>query len=123
MSQIMPCIPAYKRYTIIKEYVTVETYEQLALRCGCTRRTIDRDIATMKKTGEWWQFLEQAMFRYGRSTDIADEVKFKEYAKLYGKQFIPIKTDTVVSGGNTPLVVKMWMPDSDESTADDSDTV
>lgn len=91
MSPKSTCLPHYQRKEIIKEYVSEETYDDIAARCRCEKRTIIRDVNKMKATREWWEFLERAMLRFGRKKTVSDTVKFTKYADLYAKQFITSK--------------------------------
>ena len=96
-----------KRYNLIKTYIVDETEEEIAKRCRCDPRTIDRDIRKMKESGEWWEWIEKALHRYGRSTQVSDDVKFKEYAKLYGKKFITEKHEQSTEVKGT-IIITGW---------------
>jgi hypothetical protein len=79
---------------MIKEHRVTKTLNQLADLCYCTRRTIDRDIAEMKASGEWLEFLEHGMLHYGQKDTVSDTAKFNKYADMYAKAAITAKTRT-----------------------------
>lgn len=96
MSPRTACLPYHRRKDIIKEYVSEENYDDIAKRCGCKKRTIIRDVNVMKATGEWLEYLERAMLRYGRKSTVSDTAKFNKYADLYSKHSITSKQQSKV---------------------------
>lgn len=113
MLQKPPLSPKQRRQ-LIKQYVVRKTHEEIAKECRCTRMTIQRDIASMKKSGEWWQWIEYELHRLHKDGNISDESKYREMSKLYAKQFIKEKSQTDVSG-DFVLRWKTDDPDPDDS--------
>lgn len=119
MSQKSALLP-HLRYQMIKENIAHKTQDDIAKLCYCNRRTIVRDIRDMKVTGEWWQWLEYELHRLHREgKDITDETKYKEVAKLYGKQFIVSKEESTTEHKGE-IVIKAWKLGNADPTGDNS---
>ena len=95
-------LPPQRRHQLIKEHIATKTQDDIAALCGVERRTIVRDIKAMKQSGEWWDWIEYELHRLHQHGDVSDDVKYREIAKLYGKQFITAKEEHAIEG---PLAV------------------
>jgi predicted transcriptional regulator len=77
------------RPEIRRRYVLVnrinKTISQIAHECGVKPRTIDRDIAKMKNSGEWRNWWEDEFLRLHRLPTISDTEKLKAITHCYGK--------------------------------------
>jgi len=88
-----PRLPPSKRKQIIKEYIAFKNVGDkdlngtIAWMCGVDRKTIQRDIKKMQRSGEWDDFIEATVLKLSQSGDIDDVTKFREWMKIYGKRF------------------------------------
>ena len=91
----------------IKELISTHTLEEIAGKCGRDIRTIGRDIAEMKDSGEWYEWIEIEFIRLHGSIQEEDEaLAYKEIAKLYGKTLISKSESKVEAKGE--IVVKAY---------------
>jgi len=124
MSLNQPRLPPHRRKKTIKENIAKHTIREIALMCGVTSRTIDRDISEMKATGEWYEWIEKEFMRLHRNGLIEDNEKYRELAKLYGKRFTQkTESKTTIEGGMKPIIIEMYRPKKDVSETRPEDKV
>ena len=85
MVQNPPRLNPEQRREIIKTYITQETQDKIAERCGVHRNTIVRDIRDMKESGEWDEWIEKEFLRLHKHPEIKPHVKYVQIAILYGR--------------------------------------
>lgn len=97
--------PPLRRRQIIKENTASHTNAEIARICGVTERTIDRDIAEMKESGEWTEWLEATLLDLMRDGELSDAEKFREIAKLYGKTLTTKSESRIEASGPGQIIV------------------
>lgn len=80
--------PPEARRSLIKQKITQINIDEIAKLCGVSERTIDRDIAHMKETGEWQDWIELELLRLHINGEVDDDIKYREMAKLYARTII-----------------------------------
>jgi len=112
-----PPLPLSKRKQIIKENIAFKRIEDIAKMCGVDDRTIYRDKDKMRKSGEWNDYIEATILKLATVGDVDDSTKFREFMKIYAKEF----TDKhqVEATGDFSFNLVAWRP----SDADSEDTV
>ena len=83
----MSLINHHERKKHILENIAFKTIPQIAEELHCSEKTVDRDIAKLKKNGEWKKYIEATILKLSQSGDVDDTTKFREYMKIYGKEF------------------------------------
>jgi len=78
-----PSLPFDERKEKIKQLVATHDYMRIALICGVTERTIKRDVAAMKQSGEWTEWVEAELLRLFRDGEVSDTKKFEKLVDLY----------------------------------------
>lgn len=92
MSRNPRLIPT-KRKEIIKKYIAfkivgnIDQPDSIAWMCGVDEKTIRRDVKRMRKSGEWKEYIEATILKLASTGDIDDSTKFKEFMKIYAKEF------------------------------------
>ena len=99
-----PKKPPILRRKYILESIASKGINEIAADCGVNESTIDRDIANLKESGEWYTWIEYELIRLHKSRDIDDVVKYKEMAKLYSKSMVE-KHEVETKGTQTIEVV------------------
>ena len=107
MSNVKPSLSFSLRKDYIKKHVAIMKLEDIAEECGVNIRTISRDIKEMKETGEFWEWLENEFWRLHRAGDVDNATKYREVAKLYGKQALTEK----VEASGTIFQLEVWRPE------------
>ena len=77
-------IPKLRRRYIL-ENIASKGINEIAKACDVSEKTIDRDIAKLKATGEWYTWIEYELLRLHKREDIDSVTKYKEMSKLYAK--------------------------------------
>ena len=116
-----------ERKEIIKQSVGLLKKKQIAEMCGVSTRSIDRDIAELKDTGEWLQWIEDRFLDLLADFEVDKNTKFRELARLYGKQFAEthlIKSQNLNVKANVEELLdeyKVLFADSGYKESDDED--
>lgn len=111
--------PSDERKKYILENIASKTIDEIAVECGVTEKTVDRDIKKLKESGDWFEWIESELLRLHKSRDIDDNTKYKEMSKLYAKG-ITTKAEITTSGTQTINVV-FDKDMKDESKEDESE--
>lgn len=56
--------------------------------CGVDERTIRRDIAKMKASGEWTEWLELFLLKLYASDEVSDDAKLRSVTTLHAKTMV-----------------------------------
>ncbi len=112
--------PPEARRQYIKKNVGTKQLKDIAKDCGVSEKTIDRDVAYMKGTGEWQDFIEYEALRLHREIGLKEDplTAYKEFMKLYAKT-ITSKTEAKLEGNLTTefrVVFDKSMDDNGESS-------
>ena len=74
--------------------------------CGVDEKTIRRDKQKMKDSGEWEEYIESTILNLSVLGDIDDTTKFREYMKIYSKQFSD--KHTIETSGDMTFTLNTW---------------
>lgn len=80
--------PPEARRHYIKRNLALKPLKDIAVDCGVSEKTIDRDIAHMKETGEYQEWINLEFLRLHIEGDIKDDAKYRELARLYSKTMV-----------------------------------
>lgn len=108
-----PVLTPLQRRNRIQDNITTHTYDELAKLCGVTKRTIRRDIEKWKAEGGYDEFLTEQFFKlYGivKTQDVKHA--FDRICDLLRRRQEQVTT-TILEGGETPIIVKMWKPEDE----------
>ena len=113
MSQPKEKLPLDKRKQLLREYVGITTYTEIAALCGIDRRTLYRDIEKLKAEGVWFQWIEDRFTDLLADKTIDPAKKLVELGKLYGKQFATKhEVEATIDATFNPIA---WRPDDADS--------
>lgn len=111
-----PRLTPTKRKEIIKKHIAfkivgnIDQQDSIAWMCGVDEKTIRRDVKKMRKTGEWKQYIEATILKLASTGDIDDSTKFKEFMKIYAKEFT--NKHEVEAKGDLVFRLEAWRPDN-----------
>ena len=100
--------PPEARRQYIKNHIVSKEIMEIARICGVNEKTIDRDIAHMKETGEWHEWLEVFLLTLYSSDEVSDEAKLRSVTMLYGKTIVQRRE--VKTEGDYSLNLMAWRP-------------
>jgi hypothetical protein len=105
-----------QRREVIRQNVLTLDYEELALLCHCTKRTIKRDVAKWREEGGFEQFLIDEFFNsYPDIKQKFPDKAFDRLCYLLGKTMTrKIEKDVRASlDVRQAIIVKMWKPEDE----------
>ena len=106
-----------KRLPIIKAGLLKGlNYTQIGQQCGVTEKTIDRDIKAWVQSGDFERWLREEWLRlHAIIINQNPEEAYKQLSKLLGKTLVRrIEAKTEITGGEKPIIIKMWKPKFEE---------
>ena len=109
--------PPEVRRQYIKHNLALKPLKDIAVDCGVSEKTIDRDIAHMKETGEYQDWIDLEFLRLHIEGDIKDDTKYREMARLYAKTIV--QKSEVEATGDLTFILETWRPNRDGE--DDAD--
>jgi len=88
MSQTIPLLGHVQRKYKLEEYYGTHKNREIAIMCGVHLRTIHRDIAKWKASGEYDEWLDRRWHYYLESDTVDDRTKFLALTRLKEKRMI-----------------------------------
>jgi len=108
------CLPPKARRQVIRDNILGDTFEVLATKCYCTKRTIIRDVNQWRQEGGFEQFLMDEFFRsYPNIKQEFPDKAFDRLCYLLGKTLTRKIEKTVDVEQKIGIIVKMWKPEDD----------
>jgi predicted phage terminase large subunit-like protein len=88
-----------QRKNYLEEYYAIHTNKEIALACGVLERTIDRDIAQWKASGEYDEWLDRRWHYYLESETIPDIEKFRALTRLKERRIAKLSLSKIEHSG------------------------
>ena len=82
MSQSIPALGHLQRKYKLEDYYGVHKNREIAIMCGVHLRTLQRDIAKWKASGDYDEWLDQKWHFYLESDTVDDRTKFLALTRL-----------------------------------------
>lgn len=113
----LPRITRVRIPQIIQGLLEGKTHEEIAKECGLkNRRTIERDIQAWRDSGGLETFLTEEWLKMHGKIKEQDPIEaHRQLTKLLGKTLTK-KVESKISGGEQPIIVKMWKPDAKDNS-------
>ena len=103
------------RRKYILEHIASKGINEIATDCDVNESTIDRDIAKLKTSGEWQEWIEAELLRLHKCIDIDNVTRYREMSKLYAKTLVD-KREVETKG--THIVNVLYSKDMKDESRD-----